>query len=130
MAILDIVATALTLGSGFIVNRLLGNPKYWNIMVVIGVYLVMTLIVHTFMKYYCKPWGSGPNPKHLIVIVTGYLGHFEMLKGIQDSFIKRYKDDELDEDIMIYLSRNVNTGFFFYTYWKSNDGINRGGMRL
>eukprot|EP01083_Nonionella_stella_P303774 1052807_1 len=128
MAFVDIIATAFAIGIGLLVNYWSGNIKYWNVVIVIGVYLLFNLIFHLLIRYQCRPYISGSNPKHLVVIVTGYLGHYIRIIGLQESF-KRYHNP-LNEDVMVILSRNVNTGFFFWTFWKSCDGIHKGGMRL
>ena len=55
------------------------------------------------------------------------MGHYLRTKAIQDSF-KRYETTK--EDVMVYVAKDFANGFFFYTYYMNNDGIQNGGPEI
>eukprot|EP01084_Bolivina_argentea_P274115 467135_1 len=124
MATFDILATILSISVGISINYAVGNPKYWNMFIVILIYCVITALMHFIMRLYCLSYISGPDPKHLIVIIAGYVGHFERYKGIQKSFKQYFEahNKNINENIIVHLIRCNGNGFFCYTFYNTNDG--------
>ena len=102
--------------------------KYLSILIGIIAYLILNTSLQHLFKWYCAPYKSSINPKHLIVVTTGYMGHYVRTKAIQDSFKKYIETTK--EDVMVYIAKDYSNGFFFYTYYMNNDGIEKGGQRL
>eukprot|EP01084_Bolivina_argentea_P131302 231782_1 len=137
----DLLAILFSTSSSFLVYYLFSCSKwfviywsdYWNILLAIAWYFIITTIMHASVKYYCKPYKSNPNPKHLIILVSGYGGHYICLRSLQNSFKNYFENKNICDNcdhIMVYNSRSNFNGFFFYTICKTNDGIRRGGTRL
>ena len=127
MAIFDLIGMVVSLCISIITNILVGNPPYWNILIIFGVYCTINWLFHRFFKFQCRSYRSGPNPKHLIVIIPGYLGHFIPCKGLLDSFKQRFSSQD---DILVHVIRSNADGFFCYTFCKTNDGIHNGSTRI
>eukprot|EP01084_Bolivina_argentea_P182781 315495_1 len=108
---------------------------YWGYLIGILIYLFINSLMHLLFNWYCKSYISKPNAKHLIIISTGHLGHYLLGKQFQSSFKDYFEPNEFDEEsnsIMVYLAKNNHNGFFCYSLYKTNDGIENGhkGMNI
>lgn len=136
--LLEVICIVSSVAFGVIVQQLSYQLNYWSILIGIIGYLTFNATLQFISKWYGSPFKSGSNPKHLIIVTKGYLGHYLRTKGIQDSFkhyiknkLNRSNDiNEKDEDVMVYLAKDFSNGFFFYTLYNDNDGIDNGGQRL
>ena len=126
------IGATVSTGFALLITHLIPIQGFWNICLGILVYLLINALIHWLFELYCKPYLSSNTPKHLIIISSGHIGHYSRCKGYKDAFEYYHKTnpDINKDDIMVYLSRNNHNGFFFYTLYKTNDGINKGGIRL
>ena len=90
MALFDVICTIISVGIAVSVNFAIGNPQYWNVVIIFGVYCLMNFVCHCIVAFICRSWQSGPCPAHLIIIIPGYIGHFIPCKGLQDSFRQEF----------------------------------------
>lgn len=152
------------------INNYLDIYPYSNILLGIISYLIINSFIHYSLYLACLPYQNTLNPKHLIIIVGGYNGHYIRCRdyisffkkvcpskhsspmneiqtqhkllstnasnSYQSHNNKNIMNDGLNgypienESILVYISRCNSNGFFFYSFFKSNDGIEKGGQRL
>ena len=128
------------------INVLIGHHKILHYIVSIVSYILISILIHYLLLYLSKPYISSLSPKHLIIIVPGYLGHHSRLRDYVlffKSWFKSIKNDTNDanetlinnndgniDDIMVYVSNCNSNGLFCYSICKTNDGIEKGGLRV
>ena len=109
---------------------IVGYFRYWNPFYMILAYTVSNTFIHILTQKYCAPFISGKKPKHLVLVVTGWLGHYLPFKPLQQRFREYSQSHPETDGIMVHLIQSNSNGLFLFPCYKTNEGIAIGAERM